>query len=90
MCQQMSILLPRNYLCVAVRPAEAYDCWQMLPKKLSPKEADALRVARVRQLFQIRHPGNPKETEILIFFGWLQRHNPDLLPKEEQGDPYQH
>jgi len=55
----------------------------MFPKKLSPKDAEALRVARVRQLFQIRHPGKPKGTEVLIFFGWLQHYNPDLPPKEE-------
>jgi hypothetical protein len=66
----------------------------MLPKKLNPKDAEALRVARVRQLFQIRHPGKPtgkpKGTEVLIFFAWLQQYNPNLLPKEKQGDPYQH
>ena len=66
----------------------------MFRKKLSQKDAEALRLARVRQLFQIRHPWKPTEkpkgTEVLIFFGWLQHHNPDLLPKGKEGDPYQH
>jgi hypothetical protein len=66
----------------------------MFTKKLSPKGAEALRVARVRQLFQIRHPGKlagkPKGTEVLKFFGWLQHYNPYLLPQGKQGDPYQH
>jgi hypothetical protein len=53
-------------------------------------DPEAIRVARVRQLFQTRHPGQSTGTDVLIFFGWLQNHNPDLLPKGKQGDPYQH
>jgi len=55
--------------------------------KAFAKDSDAIRVARVRQLFQIHHPGNPTGTGVLVFLEWLRRHHPDLLPKEK---PYQH
>lgn len=27
---------------------------------------------------------------VLVFYGWLQQHHPELVPREGQGDPYQH
>ena len=53
------------------------------------KDSEAVRVARVRQLWQVRAPKQRTETELLIFYEWLEQHYPDLL-KRGQGDPYQH
>jgi hypothetical protein len=58
---------------------------------MPPKnDSEALRVARVRQLFGVRSPKERTENGVLLFFGWLQQHHPELLPKGKQGDPYQH
>jgi hypothetical protein len=50
------------------------------------KDSESIRVARVRQLFQMHHPGNPTGTDVLVFLEWLRQQHPDLLPKEK---PYQ-
>ena len=52
--------------------------------------SEKLRVARVRQLFTARYP-NAKRTgnDAFAFFGWLEGHYPELLPKPAHGDPYQ-
>ena len=52
------------------------------------KDSEELRRERVRQLFVARHPGKRTANDILNFSLWLQKHNPDLLPK--QGNPYHH
>jgi hypothetical protein len=49
---------------------------------------EAVRQARVRQLFEARSSNEHTETGILLFYGWLQRHHPKLVPTE-QGDPYE-
>ena len=50
------------------------------------KEAEAVRRARVRQLFEAR-PVEHTETGVLLFYGWLTQHHPELLPKG-RGDLY--
>jgi hypothetical protein len=56
------------------------------------KDSEAVRVAQVRRLWQALYP--PRErifTKVLIFYGWLQEHRPELLPRPRgKGDPYQH
>jgi hypothetical protein len=60
----------------------------MFPKKLSAKDVEALRVARVRQLF-VSGPFEHTESGVLRFDEWLLRPYPHLLPTGI-GDPYQH
>jgi len=47
-----------------------------------------IRVARVRQLFESRSSEQRTETGVLLFYGWLEHHHPELRPTG-QGDPYQ-
>lgn len=54
------------------------------------EDAEAVRVARVRQLFEVRYAEERTETGVLLFYAWLKKHHPELLPKEKQRDPYQH
>jgi hypothetical protein len=54
------------------------------------KDAEALRRARVRQLYEARPAEDRTENGVLLFFAWLQEHYPELLPQGKQGDPYQH
>ena len=52
-------------------------------------DPEAVRVAQVRQLFtEGSYPRD--ETGVLIFFRWLEKNRPGLLPKDKIGDPYQH
>jgi hypothetical protein len=60
------------------------------------RQAEAVRLARVRQLFEARPFSGPlqriedrTEKEVLTFYGWLHQHHPELLPKR-QGDMYKH
>jgi hypothetical protein len=53
------------------------------------EEAEAVRRERVRQLFQARPAAEHTETTVLLFYGWLQQHHPELLPKR-RGDVYKH
>ncbi len=48
-----------------------------------------MRQARVRQLWQARSSKERTATGVLIFYGWLDEHFPELLP-QGKGDPYQH
>ena len=51
--------------------------------------ADAARRAEVRKLFVERIPlGGRIGSNLLKFYGWLERTYPELLP-QEKGDPYQ-
>ena len=54
-----------------------------MPQKMD----EELRRHRVRQLF-IGHPAERTETGVLLFFAWLEKHYPHLLPTAP-GDPYQ-
>lgn len=54
------------------------------------ESAEAVRVARVRQLFEARFAEERTETGVLLFYAWVKKHHPELLPNEKQGDPYQH
>jgi hypothetical protein len=56
------------------------------------KVSEGDRVAQVRQLFVAQHPDPAKRTPtiVLIFYGWLERHLPELLPEEKHADPLQH
>lgn len=51
-------------------------------------DLEEVRVAQVRQLFR---NGLHARTEsgVLMFFGWLHRHRPELLPSPKYGDPCQ-
>jgi len=53
------------------------------------KDPEAVRRTRVRQLFVARPYGEQTETGILLFYGWLGKRYPELLPSEP-GDAYQH
>jgi hypothetical protein len=44
------------------------------------KHTDAVRVLRVRQLFEARSSEERGETGIVVFYGWLEEHYPHLLP----------
>ena len=55
----------------------------------SPTAPNAVRRARVRQLFTARHPKEATEDDVFLFFKWLQQHYPEMLPKGKHGDPYQ-
>ena len=49
-------------------------------------DTEAVRVARVRQLFTAHHPKEATEDHVCLFFRWLLQHHQELLPKG--GDPY--
>lgn len=52
-------------------------------------DPEAVRVALVRQLFGAG--SYPRDgTGVLIFFVWLEKNRPELLPRHKLGDPYQH
>lgn len=52
-------------------------------------DREAVRVAQVRQL--LGAGSYPRSgTGVLIFFAWLEKNRPELLPKDKLGDPYQH
>jgi hypothetical protein len=53
------------------------------------RDSEAVRLARVRQLFEARPSEERTETGVLLFYGWLEKHHPELLPTGP-GDPYQH
>jgi hypothetical protein len=50
--------------------------------------AEAVRKARVRQLWQASSERNAAETGILNFSKWLEEHHPELFPPG-QAEPYQ-
>jgi hypothetical protein len=52
-------------------------------------DSETVRIARVRQLWEARPSDERTETGVLIFYGWLEKHLPELLPSGP-GDPYQH
>jgi hypothetical protein len=58
-----------------------------MPNK--PNDPEAVRRARVRQLFTARHPKEATEDDVFLFSKWLQQHYPAMLPKGKRGDPYQ-
>jgi hypothetical protein len=58
---------------------------------MSRNDPEAIRVAQVRQLFTTRYPNeNRTGNDAFAFFGWLDGHRPELLPKSKHGDPYQY
>jgi hypothetical protein len=52
------------------------------------ENAEPVRVARVRQLFGARFAEERTETGVSLFYAWVKKHHPELLPKEKQGDRY--
>lgn len=50
---------------------------------------EPMRIVRVRQLFEVRSSEEHTETGVLLFYDWLEKHYPHLLPSGP-GDPYQH
>ena len=51
-------------------------------------DPEAVRVTQVRQLFWLG--SYPRDgTGVLIFFAWLEKNHPKLLPKDKLGDPFQ-
>ena len=55
---------------------------------ITQKHVEALRRARVRQLFQALPSEDRTEDGIMKFYGWLQLKHPELLPRTRY-DPYQ-
>jgi len=56
------------------------------------KVSEEVRKAQVRQLFVAHHPDPTKRTatSVLIFYGWLEQHRPELLPEGKHADPFQY
>ena len=50
---------------------------------------EALRRSRVRQLFQDLPDDQRTEGGILVFYGWLHKNHPELLPALHERDAYQ-
>jgi len=50
--------------------------------------SEAVRMARVRQLWQASSERHAVQTGILNFSKWLEEHHPELFPPGP-GDPYQ-
>ena len=64
---------------------------EVLPMSLAPKNcSETLRRERLRQLFQARLSEELTETGVLLFYRWLKKYHPELLPPEKHDDPYQH
>ena len=64
---------------------------EVLPMLLAPKNcSETLRRERVRQLFQARLSEELTETGVLLFYWWLKKYHPELLPREKHDDRYQH
>ena len=64
---------------------------EVLPMLLASKNcSETLRRERVRQLFQARLSEELTETGVLLFYWWLKKYHPELLPREKHDDPYQH
>lgn len=57
--------------------------------EMNKKEIEAVRGARVRRLFEEIPLEDRSENGVLLFYGWLYQHHPELLPKG-LGDLYQH
>lgn len=57
---------------------------------MKPSDDDeAVRAAQVRVLFGTG--SYPRDgTGVLIFFVWLEKNRPELLPKDKPGDPFEH
>jgi hypothetical protein len=55
----------------------------------SKEDSEVTRQARVRQLWLARAPEERNAAGVLIFYGWLAHHYPELL-KRGKGDPYQY
>ena len=66
---------------LAIRPREN--------DAMTKKDTEAVRRARVRQLFEALPLGDHRENRVLKFHGWLHQYHPELLPKR-RGDAYQH
>jgi hypothetical protein len=62
-----------------VRPAR-------LPRVRQLELLEAVRRDRVRQLFTAHHPKEATDDHVCLFFGWLQQHHQEMLPKA--SDPY--
>jgi hypothetical protein len=56
----------------------------------SKRDSEALRRARVRQLFETLQSTELTETGVLLFYRWLDKYHPELLVGKEQDDPYEH
>jgi hypothetical protein len=55
---------------------------------LSKNDTEAVRRARVRQLFESFQNSDRSETGVLKFYYWLQDQYPHLLPPAHVGDAY--
>ena len=55
--------------------------------EMSKTDTEAVRRARVRQLFEALPLADHTENGVLKFHGWLHQHHPELLPKG-RGDLY--
>ena len=62
----------------------------MLFARISKRDSEVLRRARVRQLFETLLSEEPTETGVLLFYRWLEKYHAELLVRKEQDDPYEH
>jgi hypothetical protein len=53
-----------------------------------PRVDEALRVIRVRHLFEVRSSDERTETGVVLFYAWLEKHYAHLLPSGLE-DPFQ-
>ena len=44
----------------------------------------------VSYLWHGTDPAKRTATTVLIFYGWLERHRPELLPEGKHDDPFQY
>jgi hypothetical protein len=54
---------------------------------MTKNDTEAVRRARVRQLFEALPLGDRTENAVMKFHGWLHQHHPELLP-QGRGDLY--
>ena len=53
------------------------------------RDAEAIRLNRVRQLFEARYNKKRTQDDVIAFHGWLYERYPHLLRKStNDGDPY--
>ena len=57
--------------------------------RVMERDAEAVRLHRVRQLFEARYTKKRTQDDVLAFHGWLNERYPHLLRKStNDGDPY--
>jgi hypothetical protein len=60
-------------------PVAGVQC-QWRGARMSPAREESLRVFRVRQLFEVRSSAERTQDGVAVFYEWLEKHYPHLLP----------